>query len=246
MSVPKIIHSLWIGPLPPPDKWMKTWRVKNPDWEYVYWDNKKVYSRTWQNQHLVDHYTNLAKQAMSFRSARGITFTGEKATLFAWHVIADILRYEILYEYGGYMPGADTACLKPLTGNVPWLSHDLYTVNTGHMHAHRQATLEQTDPLYTLQMKRYAPENASPILASSKKNPWLKTIITELGKKTELGEAVDTTGNVFMGEMLTKYPPENALIVPYLKNKDRANTYSQHFSGTTKGSYRRGRTQHLW
>ena len=30
--IPKIIHQLWIGPNPMPEKWMRTWKEKNPGW----------------------------------------------------------------------------------------------------------------------------------------------------------------------------------------------------------------------
>lgn len=222
---------------------MKTWWRNNPDWKYIRWNNDRVYGRTWRNQHLIDHYTAIAENTKTFTSARGAVFTGEKATLFAWHVIADILRYEILHEFGGYMPGADTICVRPLTEAAPWLEHDLYTVNTGHLFAEKLQSLSLDAPNYELLRKRYAPLNASPILASSQGNPWLDMVITELGKKTELAEAVDTTGNVFMGEMLALRSPENALILPYYKrdHPSRLNSYSRHFSGTTRGSYRRGR-----
>lgn len=41
MQIPKIIHQVWEGKTTPlPDflcKLGKSWRDKNPDWEYVYW-----------------------------------------------------------------------------------------------------------------------------------------------------------------------------------------------------------------
>lgn len=243
MAIPKIIHQLWIGSLQPPLKWMKTWQQQNPDWEYIYWDNENVYGRKWKNQHLIDHYTKIAKNTVTFNSARGKVFTGEKAQLFAWHVIADILRYEILEEYGGYMASADSVCVKPLSEFAPWLEYDLYTVNTGRIHADKYYALTKDNPQYDFLRSRYHPDNCSPILASSKNNPFLQKVIEELGKTKKLGEAVDTTGNVFMGKMLNKYKPENALIAPYYLQDDpkRLNCYSRHYSGTTTNSYAKGR-----
>jgi mannosyltransferase OCH1-like enzyme len=243
MAIPKIIHQLWIGDVPPPTKWLATWKEMNPDWEYVFWDNEKVYSRKWKNQHLIDHYTERAKKTVTFKSARGAIFDGEKAKLFAWHVIADILRYEILHEYGGYMASADSICVKPLTEAAPWLDYDLYTVNTGRIHEERYHALEEDNPNYKLLKSRYHPDNCSPILAASKGNDFLKKVISRLGKIKRLGEAVDTTGNVFMGKMLNKYKPENILINPYYLKDDprRQECYSRHFSGTTTNSYHLGR-----
>jgi mannosyltransferase OCH1-like enzyme len=43
MSIPKIIHQLWIGPKQPPIELMKTWKEKNPDYEYIHWKLKKPF-----------------------------------------------------------------------------------------------------------------------------------------------------------------------------------------------------------
>jgi len=245
MSIPKKIHQIWIGPLPAPTKWLNTWKEKNPDWEYIFWDNDKVFSRKWRNQKMIDCYKARAEKRRNFVSARGFVFTGEKATLFAWHVIADIIRYEILHEEGGYLASADAKCIAPLSEKAPWLEHDLFTVNTGHLFIERLQNLQTNDPHYKLNTQRYAPENASPVLASSKGNEFVEMCIQELGKleENEYGEAVDTTGNVFMGKMLKKYPPSNALITPYYRKKDlrRKGGYSVHFSGTTRSCYQLGR-----
>lgn len=227
---------------------MATWPAMNPDWEYKHWGNEEIFGRKWKNQHLIDHYKSMADEAVdsnTFQSARGATFTGEKAVLFAWHILADIVRYEILYEYGGFMPGADSACVRPLTANADWLDSDLYTVNTGHLFADNLAKLDPKDPRYELLKARYDPDNTSPILACTKGNEWMAKIIEELGKVTELGEAVDTTGNVFMGRMLKKYPAENVKIKLYYPEGDRRREHqsecSAHYSGTTKARYHLGR-----
>ena len=36
MSIPKIIHQIWIGPKTAPIKLMNTWKDKHPDFEYIY------------------------------------------------------------------------------------------------------------------------------------------------------------------------------------------------------------------
>lgn len=241
--IEKNIHQIWIGDLEAPTEWLETWPKKNPDWNYIFWDNKKVFSRKWKNQKLIDHYRDIAENTKTFQSATGKTFTGEKAKLFAWHIIADILRYEILFEFGGYMPGADTICTKSLTENASWLDYDLYTVNTGHLFEDKLKQLDPKNPHYSILKDRYHQDNASPILAGKKGNIFLKQIIDELSDLKVLGEAVDTTGNVFMGKMLNKYKPENILINKYYLQDDprRKDCYSRHFSGTTKDNYNLGR-----
>lgn len=256
--VPKIIHQVWIGPLPPPQKWMVTWKAKNPDWKYMFWGNRELKNHKWKNQHLIDEYLrryndevkNKFKGIDKFVSARGAVFKGEKATLFAWHVIADIIRYEILHEYGGYMPGADTQCLKSI--NDKWdRDFDCYTVRTGNLYEQKYHMILQAlsgsepNPQQKLMLERYHPLNSSPILASKKGSKFLAQIIDELHKlkPEELGEAVDTTGNVFMGKMIEKYNPPGLYNVDYVVKKDRVkmDRHSIHYAGTTLNSYRKGR-----
>ena len=258
MKIPRLISQVWIGPLPAPEKWMRTWPKQNPDWRYERWDNARVFGRTWRNQHLIDEYVRQYEEEIKgkgsdgrdrFMSARGVVYQGEKATAFAWHVIADLLRYEILFEYGGYMPGADSACIAPIPANKFGPDTELYTLNTGHLFREQRRKIRSK---YTngrpqghdlLLWRRYAAENASPPLAAAPGNEFLRHCIEELGKLQphELGEAVDTTGNVFMGRMLKKYPPQNALIPEYTLRRLRRNNHSIHYAGTTKNRYARGR-----
>lgn len=83
--IPRIIHQIWIGPLPPPQKLMNTWRDMHPDWDYIVWR----YEYGWKNQNKID--------AMH-------EFNGK----------SDIMRYEILEEHGGVLVDADSECIKPL------------------------------------------------------------------------------------------------------------------------------------
>lgn len=86
------MHQIWVGPLPPPEKWMRTWREMHPDWEYRLWGNEDLANGEWRN-----------KAHMDFYAARGI-----------WSGVADLMRYEILYRHGGVLVAADSECLRPL------------------------------------------------------------------------------------------------------------------------------------
>ena len=85
-KIPKIIHQVWIGPHVPPKKWMKTFQDEyirlNPDWSYVLWDEEKIKSFSMVNRDLYERETTLAGKV-------------------------DILRYEILYNFGGIYIDAD-------------------------------------------------------------------------------------------------------------------------------------------
>lgn len=88
--IPKIIHQIWLGS-PFPEKYKKiqqTWIDHHPDWEYHLWTDETIAHLYLQNHTLFEAATNVAQKA-------------------------DILRYEILYQFGGLYADADFECLKP-------------------------------------------------------------------------------------------------------------------------------------
>ena len=91
MSIPKIIHQLWIGNKPAPIKLMNTWKEKHPDFEYIYWNEEEFVKRkmVFKCQDKID----------------GIEEINGKA---------DILRWEILYKFGGVFLDADSICVEPI------------------------------------------------------------------------------------------------------------------------------------
>ena len=91
MSIPKIIHQIWIGNKTPPINLMNTWKEKNPDYEYILWNEDELIKRNFQIE-LIDKINEIEE------------ICGK----------ADILRYEILYKYGGIYLDADSICIEPL------------------------------------------------------------------------------------------------------------------------------------
>ena len=91
MPIPKIIHQIWIGDKPPPTNMMYTWKKKNPDFEYIFWNEAE-----------------LVKRGIEFKSTRQINMINEI------NGKADIIRWEILLKYGGIFIDADSICIEPL------------------------------------------------------------------------------------------------------------------------------------
>jgi mannosyltransferase OCH1-like enzyme len=86
--IPKIIHQIWIGDQSQrPVNLMQTWVDMNPEWEYRLWTDDNLPEMICQDQ--FDKMKQL-------------------------HGKADILRYEILYQYGGFYVDADSECILPL------------------------------------------------------------------------------------------------------------------------------------
>ncbi len=45
MTIPRIIHQLWIGDKPRPSKFMQSWKDKHPDFEYIMWNEEEIKKR---------------------------------------------------------------------------------------------------------------------------------------------------------------------------------------------------------
>ena len=95
-KIPKIIHVVWINgkiedcSVPQElKKYIVTWIEKNPDWKFKLWTDADVAKITLDNQDLYDDAINFG-------------------------VKSDILKYEIVYRYGGVYVDTDFECLQPL------------------------------------------------------------------------------------------------------------------------------------
>ena len=92
MAIPKILHCIWVGDESiRPDKHILSWRDKHPDWRFRLWGNKELDEVRWLNRKHLD--------AMSTRE---------------WNGVADIMRWEILFEHGGVLVDADSLCINAL------------------------------------------------------------------------------------------------------------------------------------
>ena len=89
MVIPKIIHQLWIGEKQAPTKFMNTWKNKNPGFTYIHWNETEI-----QKRKLV---LNCIEKINEIEEINGK---------------ADIIRWEILYEYGGVFLDADSICIE--------------------------------------------------------------------------------------------------------------------------------------
>ena len=87
MSIPKIIHQIWLGPNKRPKIWMDSWEFdyikQNPDWKYKLWTEKEINELKLINRDKYD---------------REPTYPGK----------SDIARYEILNQFGGVFIDADS------------------------------------------------------------------------------------------------------------------------------------------
>jgi len=162
-KIPKIIHQIWIGPLSPP-KFMCTWKDFHPNYEYLLWDNeniKKLFPLV--NQRLYDLYENDSE---------------------VWNARSDILRFEIMYRYGGIYVDADTVCLRQIEGD--FLDKDFFA-----------AYLNEK-----VRKKRIA----TGVMGGIKCHPLMKHCIEELSRYKEIKKPAHTyCGPGFFTKVIKKY-----------------------------------------
>lgn len=168
MLIPKIIHHTWVGPRPAPLEWMNTWREEHPSWEYMLWTEEKIRARKWRTQKHID-----------FFFSRGL-----------WHGIADLIRYETLHEFGGFNPGADSICLRPID--------ELFQADRWKCYTPREN-------------ETVRPGLVAPIHAAVPGADFVGKIIAELESIDRVGEPWKTTGNLFVQRMIEKHHPEDEL-----------------------------------
>lgn len=99
--IPKIIHQIWIGDAVPQEliQFQESWKQYHPDWEYKLWTQHDIPYLNLYNKDLIAQAKNPAE-------------------------LADLLRYEILYQQGGVYIDMDFECLQPL--DVLHHAYDLY------------------------------------------------------------------------------------------------------------------------
>lgn len=204
MNIEKKITQIWIGPNSPPLKWMNTWRDKHPEWKYSIFTDEMLKARRWHNQHLIDHYYNIKK----------------------WCGVSDLIRYELLYEQGGFWPEADMACLEN--------TDELFTSPPDHAYT-------------CYENEKGRKDYVQPIMACNPGNDFLRHIIDVLHKlkPNELdNHPFKSTGNMFLSfhindwkHKLTIWPSHYFIPLFYAKGAERYSgpdkVYAEHYWGST-------------
>lgn len=209
MNIPYNMIHIWIGPLQPPLQWMNTWKEKHPNWTYRIFDNTELENTRFINQHLIDEYLKREKYAG----------------------VADLIRYEILYKEGGFMPPGDAVCYE----------------NT------EELFIEDKELCYTVyENEIIRPGFVSPIYACNAGNIFVKEIIDRLNnlKPEDLLEPWQSTGNFFLKNFIEeirpniKIFPSHYFIPKHFKSKKRYEgpdkVYSDQMWGSTRKTYNQG------
>lgn len=203
IKIPKKIGHIWVGNEPAPEDWMDTWKNHHKDWEYTLYDNDFYMSFNFKTRHLIDRYLALGMYAGA----------------------SDLMRYEILYHFGGFIPEADSICY----------------CNTDELFIKTCA--------YTVYENEFLRGKlVSPIYACEPQNKFVGSLIEELLKLSpdDLGPAWKTTGNLFVAKMIEKYQPDITIFPSYyfipvhfegMVYSGNGKVYAKQLFGSTRGAY---------
>lgn len=198
MEIPHIIHQVWSGKHEPLPEHLailgETWRSLHPDWEYIIWDEKHIIEFILQYfpqyKKLYDEYVYDVQR---------------------W----DVIRYLILYQFGGVYADFDYECLEPMD---KWLEGKQCCFSL------------DPDEHARIFQKPYIVTNA--FMASAPGHPFIKKIIEESTVETDWDKAdkfnyvLNTTGPYMITRAYDSYEDKNDLFLfpskltsPFTKNE---------------------------
>lgn len=158
--IPNIIHQIWLGSKEPPllfNRCQKSWIKYHPDWEYKLWTDKDVKMLKMINQQYYDEETNYGAKS-------------------------DILRLEILNQFGGIYVDVDFECLKPFDS-----IHHLCDFYIGFFQAnYLRSTARMNNAL----------------IAAQPGHPLIKVLIDEIANSRTERSILERTGPDFVTKVL--------------------------------------------
>ena len=109
VKIPKIIHQIWIGKKMPKFKkiFMNSNKkiLENKGWKYKLWKNKDI---------------NIKMLPFTFQYIQTAFAVGKQFNLVhtKWAQVSDLMRYEIMYRYGGVYIDTNVEILKDITNLI--------------------------------------------------------------------------------------------------------------------------------
>ncbi len=120
-KIPKIIHHIWLGSKLPEayESWYQSWRKYHPDWKFIFWtDTTQNYDRG-KVIHSFDELAACLRDGLEqflVVDVHRLMFDNKRFFDAAdnYGERSDILKWEIVYQFGGVYVDTDFECLKPL------------------------------------------------------------------------------------------------------------------------------------
>lgn len=177
----KCIHRLWLGPAPMPDDQIifgEKWKLLNPDWVVIEWDQHSIDLERLRNKDVALDIYNRGGQ-----------------TVEAAVQLADVIGYELIWEYGGIYVNTD---IEPVRSMEYLYKH--YGVG---------------DNAYAAREDRYRIVNA--VLGGPPKHEFWNSIIDKLPDryfKDPTAEMVETTGPALLTDTVYSWGREGFSVLP--------------------------------
>jgi mannosyltransferase OCH1-like enzyme len=137
---------------------MQTWKDKHPTWEYKLWNEENI--KDFELQPLIDYCLK-----------KGL-----------YHGVADLVRYEVLWKYGGFVAPGDSECLNPIDELID-IEEDCFACYQGETRR---------------------PGLISPHLASTKGNKLMRIMMDLMKQKTSVNMPWIETGNQILTDTIKK------------------------------------------
>lgn len=198
--IPKILHQIWIGDEKKmPRDHMETWKTLHPTWEYKLWTESEIAEFNLTN---INTYNRYYKDK-------------------CYNGCANILRVEIINQFGGIYVDADSVCTNPMD-DLTFL--DFFAV-------------------YSPNIKNRV---GNAFFGTTKEHPALKMYIDEISKLKTIHPSWSTTGGTLWGKVIKKLNIVDKILPSYsfydksLRGKDVeviGKNYGTHYWGTTRKSY---------
>ncbi len=163
--IPRVIHWLWLGSAPMPDiftHYLESWRRHHPSWE----------TRTWRD----DTLPPLSCQAEY-----------ERATGFKLRY--DIVRLEILRQFGGVIVDMDVEAIRPIDPLLPGISGFIGRVTANHV--------------------------GNQVLGAVPHHPFFEEAVARLRTPAAAGgSSSETAGKLFLKQLLAERPDGMTVFPP--------------------------------
>jgi mannosyltransferase OCH1-like enzyme len=120
-TIPKVIHIMWLGGSMPThyESFVASWRIFHPQWKIIFWtDNALNYHRGSVVIRTFDELQNVLQgtQTDIVVDASGLAYENKDMydAAINYGEKSDILKWEIVYRFGGVYVDIDFEALKPL------------------------------------------------------------------------------------------------------------------------------------
>lgn len=174
-KLPRVIHQIWIGPKKPPMGWINTWRnIKG--WEHKLWTEKEIDNLEMKNRDLYEYF--MRKKI--------------------YYGASDVVRLEILDQFGGLYIDADTRRLKPIN-DLFFLESNFFAVK-----ANKKKGVSDT-------------RVANGVMGSQPGHPLVLEYIRRMGEAKQVEPVWDTIGGTMLTDILYQYKDDPSVLViePY-------------------------------